>query len=759
LTIGGETGNERRVEAKTLVFIGKLEDLKLELPGFIGQVIYGLFIICARLNHFAPGQHAVEDVPTDRILPIKAETGGEEAFGQSVSSTLTGEGLLGQSIVYLLLRSFMLRTIPMPMRYLVCVLMRQLLLACTVFFICLRVNAETLPGDVLAHLRTNHPRLLMTDDQLVTALAAAKTDPLRAELNERIIATAEHILTAPPVRYNNDKTVHEQERYAVYYILTCAMAYRLTGDERFYNRAKNDLFTVAAFPDWDPTKDLSEGEMSFAVAIGYDWLYAKLKPDERAILKQALLDKSLSFADDSYRRTAGWTKGDGNHNQVCNAGMVSAALALADEQPDLARRVIAGACISMRHALSVYAPDGSFPEGPGYWTYGTTYSVITFAELESALGTDLGFTATPGFANTINYYEAVEGPFGPVFNYADATDDLQNSPARAWLAKRFGSPFALHHTRLLLDDFLQQNAFTPFDRGIQGTVVNRFFALHEVWFPNEPEQSVTNPPLDSHFRGIADIATFRSAWNDTNAIFVGFKAGDSAAGHGHLDLGSFVMDAAGQRWAMDLGPDTVRGVYSLPGYFDVKKGRRWTYFRVNNHSHNTVTPGDALQDPYTTTPIIAFGSTPKCGFAIADLTPAYPEEAVSLYRGIALLDGSRVLVQDEYQPAKMRLPLHWVMVTRAKIDLSDNGHSATLTSHGRTLRVDLLEPTTAAFRIGSTKPPTPEEMQNDGTAMLAIDVNPTTDGSVTRLAVLLTPLGDEWPKLNPPAIGPLAKWR
>jgi hypothetical protein len=635
--------------------------------------------------------------------------------------------------------------------------MRNLLLACTLVLACRPTHAATVPDDPLAHLRPNHPRLLMTDEQLATAMASAKTDPLRAELNKHIIATAEHILTAPPIRRNNGGSAQEQERYAVYYIVTCAMAYRLTGDVRFLDRAKSDMLTVAAFPDWDPGRILSVGEMSFAVSIGYDWLYAKLTPDERATIKQALVNKSLAFADNAYRRHAGWTRDENNRTQVCNAGLVTAALALADAEPDLARRVIAGACGSMPHALSAYAPDGGYPEGPGYWTYATTYSVIMIAGLESGLGTDLGFDATPGFANTINYYEAVEGPLGPVFNYADATDDLQNSPARAWLAKKFDSRFALDHTRSLLADFLQQNSFVPFDRGIQGTVVNRFFALHEVWFPYRVDGSIAYPAPDSHFRGVADIATFRSAWNDTNAIFLGFKAGENSVGHGHLDLGSFVMDANGERWAMDLGPDNVGGTYTLPGYGD-NKARRWTYFRTNNHSHNTVTPGDALQATHITAPITAFKSTPERAYAIADLTPAYPEEVKSLHRGIALLDRSRVLVQDEYQPAQSNLPLHWVMVTAAKIDISADGHSATLTSHGRTLDLNLLEPSTAKFRVGSTKPSTAAEIQNDGTAILAIDVDPNADGSITRLAVLLTPVGDNGAAINPPALTPLDQW-
>ena len=290
--------------------------------------------------------------------------------------------------------------------------------------------------------------------------------------------------------------------------------------------------------------------MSFAVAIGYDWLYPKLNSQERAAIKRALVEKSLSLAQTIYgdgspaNGRAAWSdKTTGNQNNVINSGLLSAALAIAGEEPALARKTIAGVCESLPYGMAEYAPDGGYSEGPGYWTYATTYSAIAIAEMEGAFGTDCGSSASAGFDRTIYYYEAVEGPSGPVFNYSDATDDLQISPARAWLAMRFHAPFALQHARSLLADFLQHNSIVPFDRGIQGTVVNRFFALHAIWFPEAPTGKVANPPLDVHLRGVADIATFRSAWNDADAIFVGVKAGDNDDHHKHLDLGSFVMDA------------------------------------------------------------------------------------------------------------------------------------------------------------------------------------------------------------------------
>lgn len=75
------------------------------------------------------------------------------------------------------------------------------------------------------------------------------------------------------------------------------------------------------------------------------------------------------------------------------------------------------------------------------------------------------------------------------------------------------------------------------------------------------------------FNGSAGIVTMRSSWNPESS-FVGIHAGDNQASHGDLDIGTFVIDALGERWAIDLGMDN----YNLPGYFD-KKSNRWNYYR------------------------------------------------------------------------------------------------------------------------------------------------------------------------------------
>ena len=336
----------------------------------------------------------------------------------------------------------------------------------------------------------------------------------------------------------------------------------------------------------------------------------------------------------------------------------------------------------------------------------------------------------------------MQSPAGQAFNYADGGANIGAQAEYTWLAARFHQTTALAHSRALLAAALAKKSRNPES--------DRFFALHAVWFPAEPSAGAADVPLDARFRGQAELAIFRSAWHDPRALFLGFKAGSNAVNHAHLDLGSFVLDADGVRWAQDLGPDD----YNLPAYFGAK---RWSYYRLNNRSHNTLTPGDALQDAKATAPIVAFASTPARAFAVADLTAAYPGSAQHMLRGVALLDRARVLVQDDVTGLTPGTTLAWRLLTGAKVTLADD-HHATLTLNGRTLRVEILAPAGARFSAAPATPPSLAEKQNEGVTALVTELSPVTPD--TRLVVLLTPVGAHWPAaLPPPPLSPLAEWR
>ena len=87
-------------------------------------------------------------------------------------------------------------------------------------------------------------------------------------------------------------------------------------------------------------------------------------------------------------------------------------------------------------------------------------------------------------------------------------------------------------------------------------------------------------------------------------FFVGFKGGDNKVNHSHLDLGTFVLDALGQAWALDLGSDD----YNLPGYFGKQ---RWNYYRLRTEGHNTLTIEGENQNPEARAHLLAFHSDPE----------------------------------------------------------------------------------------------------------------------------------------------------
>ena len=580
------------------------------------------------------------------------------------------------------------------------------------------------PGP-LKTLRAEHPRVLALEADLARVRALIQAEPVAKQYHDALRIEATGMLKRPLLRY---KLVGPRllgvSREALRRITTLAFVYRLDGDEVFADRAIRELVNVCGFKDWHPPHFLDTAEMACAAGIGYDWLHGRLTPEQRRTVVDAIVAKGLLPAKRVYEGKGWWARSHHNWNQVCNGGIAVGALAIADEKPELAAAIIGHSRTSIVRAMRSYEPDGGWAEGPGYWHYATRYNVTYLAALQSALGTDLGLLdAMPGFAHAGDFRIHFCGPAGQTFNYADAGSRTGRAHEMFWLARTFDKPRYAWHQR---------------------ACPGRPDALDLLWFDPRGRGPVADKtPRDRFFKGV-NVAFLRSAWESRDAIFVGFKGGDNRANHSHLDLGTFVLDALGTRWALDLGGDH----YNLPAYFGSK---RWTYYRLRTEGHNTLTVGGANQDRSAKAPIIAFKSSQARAFAVADLSRAY-KQATRWWRGMALLDRTRVLVQDEIElsaPAEVA----WTLHTRAAIDAK--GATATLRHGESRLHAAILEPEGAAFEVASATPPKPQA-QNEGVQRLLIRL---PDVAKTRLAVLLTPYRGDAPPAARPALEPLAKWK
>jgi hypothetical protein len=529
----------------------------------------------------------------------------------------------------------------------------------------------TLKADPLTGLRPVHPRLILPDSDLPRLKQLTREQPLAHKLRENLEREADRLQTTAPPDYKMPVSgLLAESRRVVDRIYTLALMYRLDSEPRHLERAVKELRAAALLPNWNPPHFLDVAEMTHAFAIGYDWLYPGLAPADRDWIREALIQKGLMPAMTAYREPSTWVTAPHHWNLVCNSGVALGALAVADEQPDLARTILRSALDSLPHALATYAPDGGWPEGPAFWNYGTRYLVYLMSALETALDNEFGLPNAKGFDRTGRFRLCFIGPTGKTFNYGDATDEAVTSAQMFWLARRFNQPvYAWAEQR----DADKSSHTDPLDI---------------VWFDKDVKPERGEEPLDQLFTG-AQVAFLRTSWDDQNALFLGVKGGDNKTNRSHLDLGTFVFDAGGVRWAYDPGPEDS----NAPGYLGLK---RYTYFKAGTEAHNTIVIDGENQDHKAEARIIRFEPTPDLSWVEIDLSHTYPGKLKQWQRKIGMAQSRALIVQDVLE-ADQPVDALWSMLTEA--DIAVNGQTAELKKNDWTLSCEIRSPHHAVFDI------------------------------------------------------------
>jgi len=567
----------------------------------------------------------------------------------------------------------------------------------------------------LEQMSPDHPRLFLPSGEKREAWRRhLRFDPRMVEVAAQVESGALAMLDYEPVaREMKGRRMLDSSRLALKRILTLTVAHAQSGNERFAERAIEEMLAAAAFSDWNPSHFLDTAEMTAALAVGYDGLYHEMSPEQQKTVRTAIIEKGLrpGFAKDHW-----WVGYANNWNQVCNGGLSLGALAVYEHAPELAARTIRRAVENIPAAMETYAPDGAYPEGPMYWEYGTTYNVLFLSALEQALGTDFGLSGEPGFLESSDYYNWMQGPTGAFFNYSDSGLEPPLAPALYWFAKRRDRPEVLWASQDALSKFLEKTYwhYGPADR---------FYPMTLLWMdPDlEPER-----PEQSHWvgEGINPVAVHRTGW-DPRSTFVAVKAGTPFASHGHMDVGSFVIEMAGHRWAVDPGrqsylPLEQKGVELWDGS---QEGGRWTVFRLNNFSHNTLVVNGELQRVAGRGEILESKGPPESR-TVMDLSGVYEGQLKSARRTVGLRGEGHVFVRDELTaPDEASAEARWGMATFAQVERTDEG-AVILTQNDARVEVRVLEPEGARLEVLNLEEPVnPWDDPNPGMRLLAVTLN------------------------------------
>lgn len=529
------------------------------------------------------------------------------------------------------------------------------------------VRPEELAAKFAAWDRSR-PRLFATAAGKAN-LAAALATPDGKKLAAMIVKRAEKVLDFPPSeRVFQGTTMLSTSRIVLARINYLGMAYLLTGDPRFARRAAAEMVNAANYPDWNPGTSLDTAEMTMALALGYDWLYGQLTPDERDQIRRAILEKGLKPL---CAKPLWWTKGNNNWTQVCHAAAVAGALAVYEDDPAFAQAIVAKAIEAMPRVMrnSAY-PNGAYPEGPMYWSYGMMFNAALLEMLDNAFGTDFGLGATPGFDRIGEYLAAVAAPSGRVYNYGDSVDRSEVDYPTLWWFAKYGRTDCFSALQRSLLDKLTASEPSKNPR----TFDQRLLPLALFAFPKDlPAKGSEKLPL--HYASGREAAVpFAMHRSDSSpgAAAVAIKGGSPSAPHAHMDVGAVIVEADGVRWLTESGMENYQKQLAVRKDFwsFAQNSGRWEVFRLGPDSHNIIRIDGARQNVAGYAPIVQ--STPE--ETLLDLSMVYAGQAASVSRRVALDSATReITIADKLTGLKPGAEVIFQFATVAEATPGEGG--------------------------------------------------------------------------------------
>lgn len=556
-----------------------------------------------------------------------------------------------------------------------------------------------------------HPRILLLQEEkylIEQSIAQSKT---WAQMHQAILDECNQIIDLPPVeRIQIGKRLLDKSREALRRIFQLSYAWRMTQDEKYFNRCEKEMLAIASFSDWNPSHFLDVAEMTMAMAIGYDWLYNDLSSKSKEIIRNAMLVKGINPSFDS--KYNWFLTAEHNWNQVCNAGMTYGALAIAEDEPELAEKVINRAIETIPLAMTGYKPDGAYPEGYGYWGYGTSFNVMFLSAIETVFKSDFGLSETAGFLKTAGFLQNMTGVTGACYNWGDCGLGGNLNPAMFWFAAKNNDPSLLWVEKSYFD----KDNFSGFTR-------ERLLPAIMIWGKNNHLEKIEVPKEKAWMgQGANPVAMMRTSWTDPKAIFLGFKAGSSSVNHGHMDVGSFIMEANGVRWASDFGSQNYESLESkgIALFGRSQDAQRWTIFRLNNRAHNTLTINDQLQNVKGYAKIDKFSDKTKFMYAISDISSVYENQMQEVKRGAAIVDEKFVVISDQLKGGDQTTTVRWNMLTTANPQLGDK--SIILEKDGKKLTMLFNVDAQITMKTWSTTPTTTYDAPNPGTSLVGFEM-------------------------------------
>lgn len=517
-----------------------------------------------------------------------------------------------------------------------------------------------------------HPRIMADASDFARIRSMAETDENMKKWADDVIKSADEFVKDPnPLIYelrDNIRLWYVSNDF-IRRISTLAMAYQLTDDKEYSDRAWLEMESVANFPSWHPEHSIDVGAMAIGYAIGYDWLYNTYTEEQLKIIEDGVLKNGFYIYIEGFQgrheRMIHALFELGNHCMVMESGAAMMGIAFFDVFPEYSAYCTSASVRGLEYGLSQYDPTGSWFEGIGYASMTLYYLTYQLSTLKRIFGHTYSLDKADGLENVLSYFLHIQSPQG-AFGFQDCSNqNITSEEGLIWLGNHFG-------------DYENLSAFWNL-YGFEGD----YRAL--VWYNPDVFCEPKTLPLDSFFAD-QQVLTVRDSWDkEIQQTFAGIKGGTAGGlyiGHGHMDMGTFSFYANNVQWTIDIGAEN----FNVPGFWSGEQidSPRWQYYRQRAEGHNCfiVAPDKNSEYDLGYVSFTRYESKPQGALCAMDMTDVNYGKAKKAKRGMYFADQRKSLViRDEVMPAK-ECTMYWFMHTLQDVEVLEDRKTVILKEKG-----------------------------------------------------------------------------
>ena len=547
--------------------------------------------------------------------------------------------------------------------------------------------------EVIARIPEHRPRLYFSPDLV---------DEIRNDSENRYTHLTEPVITAAEEILAMEEPLFEEPDpwpadYRQIYIdtwramrpytqrmVTSALAYLYTGDERFAQEARRRLMH---FMSWDvegPSSAIWPTELGMDIAENatpvFDWIYDTLSDEERQKCEEVLTARMIQINRDVHRARPMESKPYSSHPGRMVGFALEGGIVLAHEAPE-ARDWLD---YTLKLVWSSYpawgGADGGWHEGISYWSSYMRRMIRVVHELDQY---GIPLKNKPFFQNTGNFGLYAAFPGRPTRAFGDGHHVPLGSATGSvtyMLANLYDNPYFRWHSEQVGAAATGREAVRTYN-------------------PELEARSPANLPHSYRFDGVGIVAMHSDMADPENNVMMLFKSNPfGAVSHNHASQNAFVIEAYGEPLAISSGYRTTHGI---PHH------REWIW---QTKAHNSILVDGEGQMPRrrdSRGKITVHEEHDAYVYAMGDATQAYGGRLEKFHRHVIFVRPDYFVVIDDLESAEDASTWQWLFHAVNEMEVDDEQQVVISRSGDASLALRFLTPDNLEFlQITGFDPPT-----------------------------------------------------